>query len=68
MKLRDLKELDMNELKQKKQSLQQELLTVRHQIAMKQIANPLTKRTMRRTIARINTLLREDELRQRKIA
>lgn len=62
MKLRDLKELDIDELKQKKQTLQKDLLKVRHQIAMKQISNPLIKRNIRRTIARINTLVKENEL------
>lgn len=62
MKFRDLKEMDIDELKAKKKELSAELLNLRTQLAMKHLDNPMKIRTLRRSIARINTLLREYEL------
>jgi large subunit ribosomal protein L29 len=67
MKLRDLKEMDVDELKAKKEEFLAELLNLRSQFAMKHLDNPLKIRTLRRSIARINTLLREYELGIREI-
>jgi len=62
MKFRDLKEMDKDELKEKKEEFYAELLNLRTQFAMKHLDNPLKIRILRRSIARINTLLREYEL------
>lgn len=67
MKLRDLKEMDIDELKEKKEDFGAELLNLRTQGAMKHLDNPLKIRILKRSIARINTLLRQHELGIREI-
>jgi len=67
MKLRDLKEMDLDELKEKKTEFLSELLNLRTQSRIKHLDNPMKIRTLRRSIARINTLLREQELGLREI-
>ncbi|MEW6095936.1 MAG: 50S ribosomal protein L29 [bacterium] len=67
MKLRDLKEMDIDELKEKKEELSAELLNLHTQFAMKHLQNPLKIRILRHSIARINTLLREHALGIREI-
>lgn len=67
MKLRDLKEMDVDELKAKRKECFAELLNLRSQFAMKHLDNPLKIRILKRSIARINTLLREHELGIREI-
>jgi len=67
MKLRDLKEMDLDELKEKKNEFLSELLNLHSQAVIKQLDNPMKMRTLRRSIARINTLLRAHELGIRKI-
>lgn len=67
MKLRDLREMDIDELQEKKKECLSGLLDLRTQSAMKHLDNPSKIRTLRRSIARINTLLKEHELGIRKI-
>ncbi len=67
MKLRDLKEMDRDELREKKNDFWAELLDLRTQSAMKHLDNPLKIRTIRRSIARINTFLRNHDLGIREI-
>lgn len=62
MKLRDLKEMDVDELQKKKKECLSELLDLRTQSAMKYLDNPSKIRTLRRSIARINTFLKQHEL------
>ncbi|MEW6606741.1 MAG: 50S ribosomal protein L29 [bacterium] len=59
---RDLKEMDLDELKSQKEKFFGEVLNLRTQSAMKHLENPSKIRTLRRSIAKINTLLREYEL------
>lgn len=67
MKLRDLKEMDLDELKEKKNELWKEMLNLRTQTSIKQLDNPMKIRILRRSIAKINTLLRMHELGIREI-
>lgn len=67
MKLRDLKEMDLDELKEKKNELWKEMLNLRTQTIIKQLDNPMKIRILRRSIAKINTLLRMHELGIREI-
>jgi len=62
MKIYQLKELSKDELVQKKHELEDELFNLRLTVLVKKLDNPLKLRNLRKDIARINTLLRLDEL------
>jgi large subunit ribosomal protein L29 len=57
-----LREMTKDELLQKRLEIEEELFNLRMQKAFKEIENPLRLRTLRKDLARINTILREDEL------
>lgn len=57
MKIKELQKMDNKDLLSHKEELMQELLTIRAQIATKTtLENPGRKRSIRKTISRINTL------------
>jgi len=60
------KNLTFNELKAKRDELNRKYMELRFQKVIGHVDNPLQKRTMRRQIARVNTLIREEELGIRK--
>ena len=61
MKIKDLQKLDNKGLEDHKEELMQELLTIRAQIATKTtLENPGRKRSIKKTISRINTLLSQE--------
>ncbi len=62
MKPVQLRELTRDELVQKRLEIEEELFNLGLQKKIKQQDNPLRLRFLRRDIARINTILREDEL------
>jgi large subunit ribosomal protein L29 len=68
MKKEQMRELTKEELLQRKSEMEQEILNLRLQRASKELDNPLRLRVLRRDIARINTMLREDELKIRPLA
>jgi len=68
MKREPLRDLTRTELIQKRVDLQDELFNLRMRKSMKSLENPLRLRTVGREIGRINTILREDELRIRRLA
>jgi large subunit ribosomal protein L29 len=68
MKKEQMKELTREELLQKKLELEEELFNLRLQKASKELDNPLKLRVIRKELARINTFLREDELKIRTLA
>ncbi len=59
MRANELRELSNEELEQKMTELVEERFRLRFRSATEQIDNPLQFRTLRRTIARIKTVLRE---------
>jgi large subunit ribosomal protein L29 len=61
MKKEQMRELTRDELHQKKLEVEEEFFNLRLQKASKELDNPLRLRTLRRELARINTILREDE-------
>ena len=65
--LRDLKELDIDELKRKREEFLSELLNIRTRFAMKHLDNPMKISKLKRSVARVNTLLKEYELGIREI-
>jgi large subunit ribosomal protein L29 len=68
MKKEQMKELAGDELLQKKLELEEELFNLRLQRASRELDNPLRLRVIRKELARINTFLREDELKIRTLA
>lgn len=59
MKATEVRELSAEELKTKIRDLQQELFSLKYQLATGQIENPLRIRLVRRDIARAKTILKE---------
>lgn len=55
------KNLSFAELKAKRDELHKKYMEFRFQKVIGHVDNPLLKRTMRRQIARLNTLIREQE-------
>ncbi|GAB6168976.1 50S ribosomal protein L29 [Clostridium carnis] len=66
MKARELKELranDPQDLKVKLNDLKAELFNLRFQLATGQLENPMRIREVKKSIAQIKTILREEEIR-----
>ncbi|GLC29808.1 50S ribosomal protein L29 [Clostridium omnivorum] len=66
MKARDLSDLRENtpqELTEKLNGLKSELFNLRFQLATGQLENPMRIREVKKSIAQIKTILREEELR-----
>jgi large subunit ribosomal protein L29 len=68
MKIELLRDLTRPELLQKHHDLVEELFNLRLRKRVSEINNPLQLRTLRRELARIETVLREDDLGLRKVA
>ena len=62
------KNLSFPELKAKRDEMNRKYLDLRFQMVIGHVDNPLQKRVMRRQIARINNLIRQNELAQIKAA
>lgn len=56
------KELSYSELITKRNELKRKYMDFRFQMVIGHVENPMQKRTMRREIARTNTLIRQKEL------
>ncbi|GHU45145.1 50S ribosomal protein L29 [Spirochaetia bacterium] len=55
------KDLTLPELKVKRNELNKKYMELRFQLIVGHVENPLRKRTMRREIARLNTLITQQE-------
>jgi large subunit ribosomal protein L29 len=62
MKANKVREMSVNELEQKLVELKGELFNLRFQMATGQLENPVRVRDVKKSIARIKTILREKEL------
>lgn len=62
MKIGQLRDMSTDELAQKLKELKAELFNLRFQQATNQLDNPMRIVEVKKTIARVNTLLREEEL------
>lgn len=62
MKASEIRNLTGDELGQKLGDLKDELFTLRFQLATGQLENPMRIREVRRSIARVQTIIREREL------
>jgi large subunit ribosomal protein L29 len=61
MKIDEIKQLSVEELKKRLTDEEENLANLRFQLATSQLESPIKVRTVRRDIARIKTLLRERE-------
>ena len=68
MKIFQLRDYTKEELLQKKHDLEEELFNLKLRKMTKQLENPLKLRNLKRDIARINTILNEDEKGIRRLA
>jgi len=62
------KNLSFAELKAKRDELKRKYMEFRFKIVIGHVDNPLQKRTMRRQIARLNTLIHAHEIAEQKAA
>jgi large subunit ribosomal protein L29 len=62
------KNLSFPELKVKRDELKKQYMELRFKMVIGHVENPLQKRTMRRQIARLNTLIRAQEIADQKAA
>ena len=68
MKVRELRDMTREELLTRRNDFRDELFNLRMRRSLKNLDNPLRLRTVKRDIAKINTVLREDELKIRGLA
>ncbi len=67
MKIRELneiRELDIQEMNSKLMDLKSELFNLRFQLAVGQLENPMRIREVKKSIAQVKTIIREEELKQ----
>ena len=62
MKVKDIRDMSAGELNQKLASLKEELFNLRFQLATGQLENPMRIKEVKKTIARIKTIQREQEI------
>ena len=65
MKVNQIRDLNHDEQLDKLKSLKEELFNLRFQHATGQLDNPMRIRDVKRSIAQINTIIRESELKIR---
>lgn len=68
MKVNEIRNLSTAELDEKVAGLKEELFNLRFQFATGQLENPMRIREVKKTIARIKTVQREEELKAAKKA
>jgi large subunit ribosomal protein L29 len=61
MKSKEIRELNVDQLKQQLISKEEELFNLKIQLSTKQLENPMKIREARRHVARLKTILREKE-------
>ena len=62
MKASEIKDLTNEELKTKLKDLKAELFNLRFQLAINQLENPMRIKAVKKDIARVQTVLRQNEL------
>ncbi|MDD4689126.1 MAG: 50S ribosomal protein L29 [Eubacteriales bacterium] len=64
MKVNEIRDLTVGELQKKLEELKAELFNLRFQQATNQLDNPMRIVEVKKTIARIKTVIREDDLKK----
>ncbi len=62
MKINEIRDLSMQEITDKIQDLKEELFNLRFQNAMNQLDNPMRIAAVKKDIAKLKTVLKEQEL------
>jgi large subunit ribosomal protein L29 len=62
MKASEIREMTMNELNEELGNLKSELFKLRFQHATNQLENPLQLKIIKKDIARVKTIIRENEM------
>lgn len=62
MKANEIREMSLVELNNKLAELKSELFNLRFQLAVNQLENPMRIKAVKKDIARIKTIIRENEL------
>lgn len=62
MKASEIREMNPAELESKLKELKEELFNLRFQLAINQLENPMRISAVKKDIARVKTILREQEL------
>lgn len=62
MKVKEVRDMTVNELEHKLVNLKEELFNLHFQLATGQLDNPMRVKDVRKSIARIKTIMREREL------
>ncbi|MCI6652871.1 MAG: 50S ribosomal protein L29 [Ruminococcus sp.] len=62
MTAQEIRELSAEEMQSKLKDLKEELFNLRFQLAINQLENPTRIKAVKKDIARISTILRENEL------
>ena len=62
MKASQLRELSAEELQEKLRGLKEELFNLRFQLAINQLENPMRISAVKKDIARVQTIIRQNEL------
>ena len=62
MTSQEIRELSAEEMQSKLKDLKEELFNLRFQLAINQLENPTRIKAVKKDIARISTILRENEL------
>ena len=62
MKASEIREMTDAELKTKLQSLKEELFNLRFQLTINQLDNPMRIKAVKKDIARVQTVIRQNEL------
>ena len=62
MKATEIRELNISELNKKLADLKDELFKLRFQLAINQLENPMRITAVKKDIARVKTIIRENEI------
>ena len=62
MKATEIRELNLSELNKKLEDLKDELYKLRFQLAINQLENPMRIVAVKKDIARVKTIIRENEI------
>ena len=68
MKATEIRELTVEELQDKLKALKEELFNLRFQLAINQLDNPMRIKAVKKDIARVLTVIREQQLENSKNA
>lgn len=66
MKMDEIKQMPLDQIRIRLQDAEEELSNLRFQLALRQLDNPLKVRTVKKDIARLKTVIKEYELGIRK--